>query len=420
VHLKKLIVPLIVVSFLILVISLGTVNNQESSGFLSNAGFNKDDYKKIISANNKLGFDLLPDAGANGNGNIFISPTSLLMALCMVYNGADGVTKEEMAEVFHAEGIDVDQLNKANASLMSMLQNDSKHSQLNVANSIWLNNHFHFQDDFAQNNRRFYNAEIHEMDPTNSKTPKIINDWVKKSTNRKINKIIDVDDLDPNIVAFLINAIYFKGDWMHEFDKKLTENRTFHLEDETSKDMQTMTLNEKLAYMENEDFQAVTLPYAAGKMSMIVFLPNEDSSVKEFEKMLTNDNWEKWKSEFNEKEGTVLLPKFQLVYETEWSEALKKLGMISAFNEEGANFTKMIKESDPVWISKIKQKTFINVNEKGSEAAAATSVKMKTKSAPVAVPFHIDVNRPFLIAITDNETGAILFMGAISNPQKGE
>lgn len=419
-HLKKLIVPLIVVIFLILVISLGTVTNQESPGFLSKVDFNKNNYKKIISANNQLGFDLLPNARANKDGNKFISPTSLLMALSMVYNGADGVTKKEMAKVFHAEGIEVKQLNKSNASLMSMLQSDSKHSQLHIANSIWLNNHFHFQDDFAQNNGDYYNAKIQQMDPSNPQTPKIINDWVEKSTNGKINKMIGRTDIDPNTVSFLINAIYFKGDWMHEFDKKLTENRTFHLDDETSKDMQIMTLIEKVAYIENKDFQAVTLPYAAGKMNMIVFLPSENSSLEEFEKMITNENWEKWKSEFHEKEGTVLLPKFQVEYKAEWNEALKKLGMTSAFNENEANFTKMIKESSPVWISKIKQKTFINVNEEGSEAAAATLVKMKTKSAPVAEPFHMDINHPFFMAITDNVTGAILFMGAISNPHKGK
>ena len=415
---KKLIVPILIVCSLIVVINLATVNNQESSGILSDVDFNKDDYQKIISSNNQLGFDLLPDAGANKDGNIFISPTSLLMALSMVYNGADGVTREEMAKVFHVEGIEANQLNKANASLMSLLQSDSKHGQLKVANSIWLSNHFHFQNDFAQNNRRFYNAKIQEVDLTNSQTPKTINDWVEKSTNKRITKMID-GKLNSDVVAVLINAIYFKGDWMHEFDKKNTVKRTFHLEDGTSKEMPFMTLNRKLAYMENEDFQAVTLPYADGKMSMHVFLPKKDYSLGKFEKMLTNDNWKKWNSEFHEREGKVLLPKFQMEYEAEWTEALKKLGMTSAFDER-AHFTKMIIGSDPIWISEIKQKTFIEVNEKGTEAAAATSVKMEKASAPVAGPFHMEVNHPFFLAITDNEAGAILFMGSIFNPQKGK
>jgi serpin B len=416
---KKLIGPIIVVSFLIMIIGCGTSNNRERSGSSNKVDVNKDDYKKIIFSNNQLGFDLLPDAGVNKDDNIFISPTSLLLALSTVYNGADGVTKEEMAKVFHAQGIEINQLNNANASLMSMLKSDSKPSQLNIANSIWLNNHFHFQDEFAQNTRNFYNAKIQEIDPTSTQTPKIINDWVNKSTNGKITKMIDVD-LDPNLVAVLINAIYFKGDWMHEFDKKLTEKRPFHLKGGTSKDIPLMTLSHKLAYFENENFQAVILPYADKKMSMNVFLPKEDSRLAEFQNMLTMANWKNWNAQFQEKEGTVLVPKFQLEYEAEWSNALKKLGMRTAF-DEGAYFTKMIKENDPVWISEIKQKTFLNVNEEGSEAAAATSVKMKTTAAPVGDrPFHMEVNRPFFIAITDNETGAILFMGSISNPQEGK
>jgi serine protease inhibitor len=397
---KKLLI--IVVSLLIVVTGCGTGNKHESLN------------AETISSNNQLGFDLLPNA-ASKDSNIFISPTSLLMALSMVYNGAEGVTKEEMAKVLHAEGIEVNQLNQANASLMTMLQNDTKHGQLNIANSIWLNNHFHFRDDFSQNSRDYYQAKIQGMDPTNPKTAKVINGWVKNKTNGKINKIINASDLDPNTVAFLINAIYFKGKWEHPFDKNLTEKRIFHLADGALKNMPFMTLSRKIPYIENEDFQAVILPYADGKMSMTVFLPK---NLEEFRKVLTNDNWEKWNTKFQEKDGTILLPKFKLEYEAEWSEVLKKLGMTTAFNE-GAHFNKMIKESDPIWISQVKQKTFLNVNEEGSEAAAATSVKMKTKSAPTTDPFHMEANHPFFMAITNNETGIIVFMGFVLNPEKG-
>ena len=233
--------------------------------FSSDVDFGKDDYKNIISANNQIGFALLPEAGANEDGNIFISPVSLFMALSMVYNGADGVTKEEMAKVLHAEAMDGNQLNKANTSLMSMLQSDSKHSQLNIANSIWLNKNFHFQEDFAQNNKDYFHANIKEIDINNHQSSKMINDWVKQSTNGKIEKIVD-NTLDPDLVAILINAIYFKGDWKHKFDKKQTAKRTFYLEGGATKEIPLMTLNEKLAYMENENFQAVTLPYAGDAM----------------------------------------------------------------------------------------------------------------------------------------------------------
>lgn len=182
-----------------------------------------------------------------------------------------------------------------------------------------------------------------------------------------------------------------------------------------------MSLKENLAYLENEEFQAVSLPYGEDEsMSMNVFLPKENTSLADFQSQLTNKNWNVWKSEFQKKEGTILLPTFQLEYEAVLNDTLNQLGMADAFNEEKANFSKMIETDDPLWISQIKQKTFIDVNEKGTEAAAATSVEMETTSAPVNEPFHMEVNRPFFIAITDDETGTILFMGLIANPQEGK
>lgn len=409
-NLQKRLIILTVSICVLLIAACGTRNPSVIS---SEVDFGKNDYQKIVSSNNHLGFELLSEAGEDGDGNIFISPTSLLMALSMVHNGADGLTKEEIANVLHAQGIDVNELNKANASLMSILHRDSKEIQLNVANSIWINENFHFQNDFAQNNRDYFNAEIQEINISDSKSPKRINEWVKKSTNNRIQQIV-ASPLDPDLVAVLINAIYFKGNWKHKFEKEQTEERTFYLQDGTQKEIPLMTLNKKLAYLENEHFQAVSLPYGDSGMSMKIFLPNENGKFKE---LLTNENWGKWNTEFVQEEGTILLPRFQLEYEVELNEALKNLGMTSAFQKD-ANFTKMIVESDPIWISKVKQKTFIDVNEEGTEAAAATSIEMATESAPMNPPFYMEINRPFFIAITDDKIGAILFMGTIANPQE--
>ena len=408
--LKKWLLPLF--SLVILLAGCGT----ESSNLSLNVDFGEEDYKKIVSQNNQLGFELMSEVEVNEDGNLFISPTSLFMALSMLYNGADGETKEEIAKLLQAEGMDANELNQANASLLSMLHSDSKQIQLNVANSLWLNENYHFQNDFAQNNRDYFNAKIQELDIMDSKSPEIINDWVKKSTNGKIEELVEAP-LDPDLVAILMNAIYFKGDWKYEFDKQQTEKQIFHLEDGMTKEVSLMTLREKLAYLKNEDFQAVSLPYGDGEMSMKIFLPKENTSLTAFENMLTNENWQTWNSGFHEVEGTVMLPKFQLEYEVTLNETLKKLGMTSAF-ARGANFTKMIQEDDPLWISKVKQKTFIDVNEEGTEAAAATSVEMVTESATLDQPFHMEVNRPFFIAITDDATGTILFMGSISNPME--
>ncbi len=413
--LKKLIIPLLITSILVVIGGCGTKKDSDSLDISDKVAFGKDDYKEIISSNNELGFKLLEGVPADENNNIFISPTSLLMALSMIYNGAEGLTKEEIAEAMQTKDINVNELNKANASLMSRLHSDSDKISLDIANSIWLNKNYHFEDKFAQHTKDYFDAEIQEIDITNSNSSKLINDWVKKATNEKIEEIVEAP-LDPNLVAMLINAIYFKGTWKYEFDRAKTEKGTFTLADETKKDVSFMTLSKKLSYLENEKFQAVILPYSDGEMSMSVFLPKENVGLEALEKTLSNKNWKDWHMEFQKKEGTVTLPKFQLEYEVLLNESLKSLGMKKAF-EKDADFTKMIKEEDPLWINDVKQKTFIEVNEAGTEAAAVTSIDVKTTSASIDEPFFMEVNRPFFLAITDDETGAILFMGSISNPQ---
>ena len=400
---------------MMMIAGCGKDKDQSDLQISKNVEFGKTDYEKITDSNNQLGFTVISEAGPNKDGNIFISPTSLFMALSMVYNGADGVTKDEMAKVLKVEGIEADELNRANASLMNLFHSSSEKIQLNIANSIWLNENYHFQDDFAKNNRDYFNAEIQEIDIFDSESPKMINQWVEEKTNGKIEEIID-SPLDPDLVTVLINAIYFKGDWKYEFDESQTEDRPFYLKDGSTKDVPLMSLEEKLAYMENETLQAVSLPYGEeNEMSMNVILPKENVDLEEFQNMLTYENWQKWTSEFQGKEGTLLLPKFQLEYEATLNDMLKKLGMTTAF-AKGANFGKMIQEGDPLWISTVKQKTYLDVNEKGTEAAAATSVEMVTESFNMDGPFRMEVNRPFVIAITENRSNTILFLGEINNP----
>lgn len=415
---KKIVLyPLLLFGVMVAVSGCGTTNGLDIS---SDVEFGETDYEQIVPPNNELGFNLLGEVEPDEDGNLFVSPTSLFMALSMVYNGAEGETKEEIANALQTEGIDAEALSQANASLMSMLHKHSDQVELNIANSIWLNDEFQFQDSFAENNRDYFNAEIEEMDVNDAESPEKINNWVKEATNDKIEDIVEAP-LDPNLVAVLINAIYFNGNWTYEFDEQQTENRPFHLADGSTKDVPLMSLKENLAYMENEEFQAISLPYGDDEpMSMNVFLPKENTSLTDFQNQLTNENWESWKSEFQKKEGTILLPKFQLEYEAILNDTLSQLGMATAFDEENADFSKMIETDDPLWISQVKQKTFIDVNEQGTEAAAATSVEMETTSAPINEPFHMEVNRPFFIAITDDETDAILFMGLISNPNEGE
>lgn len=414
---KMTFISLFLISILLFATSCSQEKSKGYSFISSDVEFGEDDYHKLVDANNELGFKLITKIAADEQKNIFISPTSLMMALSMIYNGADGTTKKEIAKAIQLESIDENDLNQANASLVTKLYKDTNHVTLNVANSIWLNDNYQFQETFVQNNQDYYHAKTQEIDIYDQKSAKLINDWVKKSTNGKIDEIVE-EPLDENLLALLVNAIYFTGQWTFEFDENQTKVDNFYLHDGTVQDVSLMTLQEDLYYMENEDFQAVKLPYGNGEMSMNVFLPHESSSLEQFSEMLTNKKWDKWISEFSEKEGTIILPKFKSTYEMSLNSVLMELGINDAFDEHHANFSKMIEEDDQIYMSDVRQKTFIDVNEEGTEAAAATSIEIELTSAPVDGPFYMEVNRSFFFTITDEKTGAIIFMGLIFNPQE--
>lgn len=372
--------------------------------------FGEEDYKKLLSANNHLGMEMFSEVERDENGNVFISPASLSMALSMLYNGAEGETKKEIANVLQVNGLDVKDLNEANASLIDKLQKDSELIQLDIANSMWINPKYNFQKEFAEVNQGYFHAEMKEIESADN-----INKWVEEATNGKIKDMVKAP-LDPNLTAMLINAIYFKGDWQFAFNEEETDEGKFLRGDGSTVSVPFMRMKEELAYLSTDEFQAVSLPYGDGEMSMKIFLPNENSSIEEFEKMLTLENWERWNNEFTEKEGTVVFPKFELEYETQLNETLQKLGMPTVFTSQ-AELTKVIDDEGPFAVSEVKQKTFLEVNEKGTEAAAATSVAI-VKMSLQDQPFHIEMNRPFFFTITDNDTGMNLFMGTISNPEK--
>ena len=369
--------------------------------------YGETDYELIAEKNNVLGMKLLKDLSAREEGNIFVSPTSLYMALAMVYNGADGVTQEEIAAVLEAQGLAPEEMNKANASLVSKLASDSEDIELNIANSIWVREDYTFRDSFRESSRDYYNARIEALASVEA-----INDWVSDATNDKIKKMVE-SPLSGDLVALLLNAIYFNGAWQFSFAEQATEKQPFQTEDGTTAEVPLMTLQAELSYLETDNFQAVSLPYGEGEMNMHVFLPAETSSLDEFKASLSKENWAEWIAAFESKQGTVMLPKFELEYEVILNDTLKDLGMDTAFNS--VDLSKMFETSDGLFISEVKQKSFINVSEKGTESAAATSVSI-AESGPDEPLFELKVNRPFFFVITDEETGVILFMGSIENP----
>lgn len=415
--LKRYAVFIVAFVLVVFLVACGSEKNPLTNTNAQPAEVGTDDYKELVPANNALAFKLLTGAESK-DGNVFVSPTSLLMALSMVYNGAEGETKEEMSEALQLKGIDAHTLNKANASFIQYLQEDSEAIQLAIANSIWLNKEFQFQKEFRKNNEDYFDAEIEEIDIHDDASADQINEWVSKATNGKIEEMVEAP-LKSNLVTYLLNAMYFKGDWTYEFDEDLTETAAFHLANGETIEVSKMTLAEDLHYTENDLFQAVELPYGEETMKMQVYLPKESTALQSFYDVFTVENWTKWNAQFEREQGTVKLPKFTLDYEIILNELLENLGMKLAF-EDSAEFTKMIEGEVPVSISEVKQKTFIEVNEKGTEAAAVTSVEVEETSASIDEPFVIDVNRPFILTIVDEETDAILFLGEIAHPKVEE
>ncbi len=367
--------------------------------------------KAIVSSSQNFGLNLFREVNKEeGDKNVFISPLSVSMALGMTYNGADGITREEMQKTLELIGLSDMEINESYKSLINLLRGLDDKVIFQIANSIWYRLGWQFEEDFLNINKTYFGARVSGLDFDDPQAPVIINKWVEDNTNGKIKEIVEAP-IDPLTVMFLINAIYFKGNWTYEFDKKLTKDGEFIKHDGSKVSCKMMEQESKFHYFYNEDFQAVDLPYGDGLYRMTVLLPRETKDIDIFIEEFNNANWSKWMSSFTEQEGLLYLPKFKLEYEISLNEVLKALGMESAFTGK-ADFTRMFKPGG-LFISEVKHKTFVDVNEEGTEAAAVTSVEVGYKSAH---GFGMYVNRPFVFVIRENHSGTILFIGKIVEP----
>lgn len=376
------------------------------------AEFKKDDYKLITETNNRFAFDLLNELIKNKEEpNTFFSPFSIHSALSMTYNGAAGDTQREMAEVLHVSDYEQSEVNRAYASFLSRTFEQNYNATLNIANSLWLKEGYPFLEDFVTKTEDYYLAKVSEMDFSDPTTADEINKWVKQKTNGKIEKMIE--NIESNTVAYLINAIYFYGEWEHSFDEKQSFEDSFYVMGDKPKQQAFMRQTNQYNYYENEQMQAIDLPYKDNELSMIVMLPKEGASLDDFYEQLTYEQWTNWVSQLNKHEVSITLPKFKMDYSTNLNDSLINLGMPSAFTGN-ADFSEMVKNGG-VCIDEVLHKSYIEVNEKGTEAAAATSVEMKEAASPIMK--IMNVNQPFFFVIRDNESGIILFMGEVNSPE---
>lgn len=364
---------------------------------------------KLVTANTKFAFRLFAEiAKKDTSGNIFISPYSIAMALAMAFNGAGGETKLAMAKALDLKGMSLDQVNQAHAKLRETLEKLDPQIQIAIANSLWAKKGESFKRKFATSADKFYAARVANFDPGDAQ---VINDWVSSKTNDKIKNLV-TEQIVSVAVLILINAIYFKGNWTVKFDPAATRELEFTLPGGQKKRHPMLSQSGRYRYYKNEQFQAVSLPYGNGRASMYIFLPSPGSSLAKFCQSLTSQNWEEWMPQFRETKGNIILPRFKIEYGISLRDILKGLGMDIAFRTQ-ADFEEMC---PGVFIGEAIHKAFVEVNEEGTEAAAATAVVMMRAVAPSA-PFNMVVDRPFFCAIRDDETGTILFLGSIVDPQ---
>ena len=367
--------------------------------------------QKVAAASNEFAFDLLKQINvAQRDSNVFISPLSASMALGMAMNGADGTTWEAMRSTLRLGGASQAEVNDGYRSLIELLRGLDSNTDFRIANSVWYRLGFPFYASFLDESRTYFDARAEGLDFGDPATVTAINGWVKTATNDKIPSIIDAIRRDE--VMFLINAIYFKGAWQLQFDRSRTRDLPFHALDGTSQNVPLMHLPEtELLLAQTSEYDAVDLRYGNSAFTMTIVVPRQSTDVNAFAVSLSDERWAALVNSFTERKSQLYLPRFKLEWKRRLNDDLIALGMGVAFDDSRANFGRMapISPSRNLFITRVIQKTFVEVNEEGTEAAAATAVGIGVTSAPPV----IRVDRPFIFAIRERFSGTILFLGKI-------
>ena len=351
---------------------------------------------------------------SQNEGNVLISPASVYLALGMTYNGADTETCKAMAKTLKTEGLSEEEFNTACRDYISILESLGEKTELAIANSVWYRRGFNPDKDFLRKNADYFRATAQALDFDDPKSAKIINDWVNKQTKGTIDKI--VDKIQPDVVMYLINAVYFKSDWQVPFDAANTREMQFH----TPKgDVVAKFMNRSghMQYIDKNGVKGVILPYDDGRFSFFALLPKEGKDVRAFIKELDGKEIRNYLLSKEEGYISLSLPKFETSFEDSLKDELTKLGMGIAFDSSKADFSRMNAEREKnLYISEILHKTYCKVDELGTEASAVTSIEVTLTSMPVGQDIHIVFDRPFVYGIVDTTTEAPLFLGIMENP----
>lgn len=372
---------------------------------------------KVESAANSFSASLFDQVAAGEQGkNFFISPFSVSMALAITLNGASGQTYTDMAKTLGLSGVSNAQINDSYQSLMAMFSGLDPSVKFDIANSIWFRNTFAVQDSFVNVDSTFFDAKVAPLDFNSPNAANVINSWVSSHTNGKIQSVIQLP-IDSSQVMFLINALYFDGCWKYSFDSKNTRLDSFYLPNGSTESDSMMVVHDTLNYYSDSVFTVVELPYGDTDYSMIVLLPTRAASAMSTIGTLSEGEINGIIGGLKPEDVQLTLPKFKVKYSTKLNGVLGKMGMGNAFSG-AADFTRINPEVH-LCISEVLHKTYIDVNEQGTEAAAVTVVDVATVSIagghPIS-PIMVDANRPFAFLIKENRGNTILFMGSVVQP----
>lgn len=390
-------------------------------GWAISAGAAEPDLDALVQGNTAFALDFHAQLRSQP-GNLFYSPYSLSSALAMTYAGASENTAAEMEKALHFTlG---EETHAAFAALKEGLEDLQKAGdvQLAVANSLWPLKGYPFLPAFLERVKSGYGAEIVPLDFAGGteESRQTINRWVEDKTRDKIKDLIAPGNLDPLVRLVLVNAIYFKGNWASQFKPEQTVPADFFVAPDATVSVPTMAQTHRFPYAEFEDFQIVQLPYAGGGLSMLVVLPRENDGLWRVEDRLTPEHVRQWRERLSERAVRVFLPKFKMTWgAVTLNKPLQALGMVDAFSETKADFSGMADSLERFQIGLVLHKAFVEVNEEGTEAAAATAVTMRT-FARFDPPPTFRADHPFVFLIQDARTGSILFLGRVADPSKTE
>lgn len=378
--------------------------------------------EQVIGASNEFGLRLLGQlgpgepAGAVEGGNVFVSPLSASMALGLAMNGAAGGTLSGMQRALALERMTLEEASRSFRDLLSLLRELDSRVDLRIGNSVWLRESYPILPGFLDRAEEYFDAEVANVDfrGESAATADRINDWVEEATGGEIRELVDAAVVR-DLIAMLANAVYFQGDWRSAFDPGETRPGDFRLPDGGTVRAPLMRREEVEAlYGGTEDFRAADLPYGGAAFSMTVVLPPEGVALDSLVESLDAGAWDRIVGSLEEGTRTVVLPRFEMRYDTLLNEALEAMGMEEAFDPNRADFSRLSDRAleDELFIQWVKQVSYVKVDEEGTTAAAATGVGV----GPTSLPPTFRADRPFLFALRERHSGTILFLGTVVDP----